>query len=233
MAYRKKTPEGGKVLDRWQFVTTRAKEPWTGWVAGPCEWFQCHRNPQSKPCVFCFTDGEMKCARCTDGWQPYWWGYLPIYRESDGKPCLVGLHECSFDLASGLERLQHVRLLRGNAVTDGVGVFPTGGARYKLSRPDRFHAPDLYPWLFRLWKMPELHAWWLANNKGHDDGDGRCSLPGGAGTGGASTAAADVVGGPAGGADDLPDHVVREVMRQRAAREVRTLGEMNGFHRRE
>jgi hypothetical protein len=220
MGWRRQTPEEGHARDRWRFDNGEPGKPWSGWLAGRCEWFLCHYDPRSRPCPRCFTEGALQCSRCKSGWVPYWFGYCPIFRELDGRAVMVGLHESSFDTVRSIRRFDSVKVFPSADKSQGVGLVAGALPRYQTCRPDRVPLPNLFPFLWRMWKMPDLEAWWSNNIEGVDDG--RDSLAGGA---------PGVLGGgdrgpgvsPVGGGEDvLPPEVVREVMRQRAERERRT-----------
>lgn len=220
MGWRRQTPEEGHARDRWRFDNGEPGKPWSGWLAGRTEWFLCHYDPRSRPCPRCFTDGAFECSRCKSGWVPYWFGYCPIFREIDGRAVMVGLHESSFDTVRSIRRFDSVKVFPSADKSQGVGLVAGALPRYQTCRPDRVPLPNLFPFLWRMWKMPELESWWSQNFTGVDDGRDLVT-PGSAracGDGGSSVLPVPL----AADGEQLPAKIVEEVLRQRAARAQRS-----------
>jgi hypothetical protein len=69
-----------------------------------------------------------------------------------------------YDVLRALKRLNHVQVSRKAAGMEAVSIQPLASGRdYVPYRGDRQVGPNLWPYLFRLWKLPALEAWWVAN----------------------------------------------------------------------
>lgn len=159
------TPPGGggrPARTHWHYVTTKPSQQWGAWIAGPCHWFTCHTNGRSVPCLHEMTGGELTCERCSAGQGTDVIGYQPIYRELDGRPCMVIVHEYSREVIDKLRLHQRVIVGRGPKTSDGVYIAPAMQAqpRYHSTLADRMRAADLTETLLRLWRLPDLEAWY-------------------------------------------------------------------------
>src|SRR6478672_3981026 len=133
----RKTPQGGSLRDNWTFLSPQAKESFLAYLAGQPWWFLCHGDlrHRSKPCVHDLTDGQLRCASCPA--PLYWFGYTPLYRESDHRPVLVGLHEHSAEPVSQIPRCARVLVARGSSKFDPLSLTRQGSEKYQTARPDR------------------------------------------------------------------------------------------------
>jgi len=111
--------------------------------------------------------GELECPRCGSLKPAEQTGYLPLYREVDGKPCCVLVHEYTRDAVDSLRFHRRVRIGRGSGVTDGVWVRedPVQKPAYQTTVPHRMRPADVTPTVLVLWAIPELIAWYNLTEK--------------------------------------------------------------------
>lgn len=164
MPLKTKTPGegGGKRRVHFVHVITKANQTWHAHVAGPCHWYECHCKGRTKPCLAWLTDGELACERCSPLAPTEDIGYMPLYREVDGKPCFVVVHDYVRDKVDALKLHQRVMVGRGSEQSDGVYVLPALNPRplYETSRADFRQPADLTESLLRVWGIPDLVAWY-------------------------------------------------------------------------
>lgn len=164
MALRTKTPGegGGKRRTHFIHVKTAHGENWHAHVAGPCHWFECHTKGRTKPCLHWLTRGELKCERCDPLKPAEDIGYVPLFRELDGRPCFVVVHDYVRDTVDALRHHQRVVVGRAGEQSDGVYVVPALNPRplYQTTRPEFRREVDLTQSLLRVWGIPELVEWY-------------------------------------------------------------------------
>jgi hypothetical protein len=115
MAFPKGHPgEGGSFRKvQFSYFGTKPVTNWFGWLAGEPQWVLAHTQPlPSKPCLTWITSNQLKCVRCTSHTQPEWIAYVPVYRERDGAPVVVIVHESAADKLEGLKYPDYVMVLR-------------------------------------------------------------------------------------------------------------------------
>lgn len=124
-------------------------------------WFECHTSGKTKPCLAEITDGELECPMCASLKPTEQIGYLPLYRELDGKPVCVLVHENVRDVVDSHRFLARVMVGRGPDMTDGVYVVrpTTKGTPYSSTLEERQKPADIWPTLVKLWKIPALIEW--------------------------------------------------------------------------
>lgn len=159
------TPPGGggrRPHLHWVYIPTPRGKKWQAWIAGPCHWFLCHTKGRSKPCLHAMTGGELTCDVCSPFNVPECIGYQPLYRESDGRPCQVVVHEYTREQIDALKLHQAVWVSRGEGATDAVSIGPmlSGGTRYTSRLPERLRPADLTETLLRMWGIPDLVEWY-------------------------------------------------------------------------
>jgi hypothetical protein len=163
MAGRQTPPggKGGRTRDHFAYVPTDAKTPWTAYVAGPCQWYECHTTGKTKACLDAVTGGELSCPRCGQIKPPETRGYLPLYRESDGRPVCVILPDTVREVADQLGH--HVRILVGRERGPGNPVWVRKATeqrpRYDTTLPHRMRPADVWLTCIVLWAEPALIAW--------------------------------------------------------------------------
>lgn len=143
------------------YTPTEANKQWTAFVAGPTMWFECHCVGKTKPCLEFVTDGELECPMCQTLKPCEQIGYMPLYRELDGKPVMVLVHESVREVVDSHRFLARVLIGRGKDSTDGVYVQRpmSKGTPFSSTLPDRQKPADIWPTLVRMWKIPALIEW--------------------------------------------------------------------------
>lgn len=178
MGFRQVGPGEGAKGKRvhFRYVSTEAGgKPWPAWIAGPCHWFMCHCKGRTKPCLHWFTRGELKCDRCSALDVAEETGYQPLYRDVDGVPVMVIVHSASREKIDALKFRSRVNVSRGPDKADGVVILPQLGSQqwYETTLKERHREADLTETLLRVWKIPELVAWYQKENPS----DNAMSLP--------------------------------------------------------
>lgn len=152
---------GGKPTRvHWTYVSTEAgsKNHWSAHVAGKCHWFTCHEAGRTKPCLDAITQGVLSCPFCAQLLETKEVGYQPLYRESDGKPVIVIVHDYSREIIDRLNFHERVLIGRGVGITDAVYIVPSSvqTPRYKSTLPERNKPADATESLLRMWKISQL-----------------------------------------------------------------------------
>jgi hypothetical protein len=92
-------------------------------------------------------------------------GYVPVYRESDGAPCCVIVHDSAADLLTGLSYPDYVLVSRDHGEADSVCVQRALTRKpFRSALPARQHAADVTDTLLRMWRINELTEWYRARN---------------------------------------------------------------------
>lgn len=163
MTLRKAAPGEGakKARTHFGYVSTTPGKSWFGWIAGPCYWCVCHTAGASKPCLDWMTRGEIACPRCAQPKPPEEIGYQPLYRDVDGRPVMVIVHNYSREQVDALKFRQFVTVARGTDSADPVMVSGVPGKQtwYHSTLPERQQHADLTETLLRVWGIQELCAW--------------------------------------------------------------------------
>lgn len=163
MALRKAPPGGGGAKRRvhFSYVPTGTGEKWEAYIAGPAAWYLCHTVGKTKPCLHEVSGGALECPACVSLKPPEEVGYLPLYREMDGRPVFVVIHQDMREAADSLTHRMRVMIGRGTHASDGVWVRSAMGKGqwYKSTLPERMVPADIEPTLLRVWKIPVLTAW--------------------------------------------------------------------------
>jgi hypothetical protein len=140
------------------------KNAFNAWMAGEPYWAEeAHEHtdadPGTKPCLNWLTDGAVKCVRCRRGRPVTCIGWVPLYRELDGKPIIVIVHEHVADLLKGIVHPQYVLVGR---VDNKSSVFIKKSESNLVMRTDkdsRKRRIDVVPDLLTMWGLPELNEW--------------------------------------------------------------------------
>lgn len=151
-------------------IKTAHGERWNAYAAGPCMWFDCHASGRSKPCLHAVTGGALPCPICSPLKPVEKLGYQPLYRESDGRPGFVVLHECAAEPVLHLKKHRRVIVGREDDQADGVFVVlhPNEEPRMHTTLAWKQNDIDLTESLLRVWKVPELAAWYNATRAASD-----------------------------------------------------------------
>lgn len=166
MSMRKAPP--GEVTKRagvhFVYVPTSAGKPWKAYIAGPCWWLYGHCKGKTRPCLDWLTHGTIPCDHCTRGGTAEIVGYQPLWRESDTKPVCVIVHNDSRENVDSFHRPQGVMICRENGIGDGVyfrrPMQPL--APFQATMPEKLCDADITESCLRMWKIPALVTWYLA-----------------------------------------------------------------------
>lgn len=138
-------------------------KPLYAWVAGECEWYEVHehtpREHGTKVCLRWYTDGALRCPRCRPLVPTTTIGYLPIYRESDLKPCVLLLHESVADLVTSLRFRDYIMIGRVDVHSSTFAKKAETRETFASVLPSRQSPCDLLPSLLTMWGYPELNHW--------------------------------------------------------------------------
>jgi hypothetical protein len=163
MGLRQGTPgEGGRgAAVHFRYTPTKPGESWHGWIAGPPRWVLCHTaSAGTKPCLSWITSGALPCVRCGTIVPPVMIAYVPLYRERDGAPCCVIVHESAADQLAPLKYPMYATVLREGGAADSVCVCAALSKKtYRTTLRSRQSEVDIEPTLLRMWKLNELTEW--------------------------------------------------------------------------
>lgn len=167
------TPPGGggqRKHTHWHYVSTEAGKTWNAWMAGRTHWYTCHTKGKSKVCADAMTGGQVRCKLCSPMNVAEVIGYVPLYREIDGRPTVVIVHEYSREQVDLLRMHQCVLVGRGIESSDGVWVaaHPKGGAKYTSTLKERNTPADMTETILKFWGNEEFTAWYRCQNPGSD-----------------------------------------------------------------
>lgn len=153
-------PTGGAVHA--MFISPEEGKTISGYLAGPAMWFWSHQSTRTKPCLHVITGGVLHCPRCVSQSQPCDIGYVPIYREVDGRPCFVLVHEHVRESLATLKLHERVVVGRERGSAEGVWVQRAmqQTPRYHSTIASRYQPLDLSETLLRVWNLPELTRWY-------------------------------------------------------------------------
>ena len=162
--FKQKPPgEGGMSRPvQFSYTPTLPGQDWTAFLAGPVQWLECHtrKDQTSKPCLAWMTDRALPCPRCIPTWDRETLGYVPLYRESDHRECVVIVRETCRDLLEGLEFPAYVVVAREGGKKDSVYVSKHTKSKPWRSTLARRKVPaDLEYSLLTMWKINELTEW--------------------------------------------------------------------------
>lgn len=164
MALRKAPPGGGGEPRHvhFRYVSTGQGQKWPAYMAGPVHWFVTHELKRTKPCVEYMTSGELSCTYCEASKPKRTLGYVPLYRQEDGLPCMVIVYDGARE---ELDRLTlHTRVLVGRSLGRNDTVYVLRAAAhepvYQSRLAERNVPVDLSITLLRIWQIPELSDWY-------------------------------------------------------------------------
>ncbi len=160
-----KGSEGRVEEFRYTAVASGTKGSFTAHLAGEPFWARAHEHkpeqPGTKPCLTYLTDGAIRCPRCKPLFVPPWIGWVPLYRELDGKAVIVIVHEGASDLLAPLK--YPVRVLVGRC-DDTSSVFvkrAESQVTFKTEIESRKNPRDITCDLLMMWGIPDLNDWMM------------------------------------------------------------------------
>lgn len=144
------------------YVGTNPGQRWTGYLAGQSQWFECHPKRPCVPCLSAITDDAVRCPICNGTRTGEVVGYVPIYRESDGRPVMVLCYE---EVRDKVEKIEfHRRLLVGREPGRGNRIWilaaPDPLPLYTSTLAERMVPADLTDTLLAVWRCPALIDWY-------------------------------------------------------------------------
>lgn len=155
--------EGGRrPRTHFTYVGPHKGKAFSAWMAGPAHWFLCHTKSKTQPCLHEMTGGELTCERCEQGHGIEEIGYVPLWREIDGKPVMVIVHDYVRETVDCLRLHQRVLVGRGEDDSDGVYVIPAlkPDPKFQTTLADKMKPADLTQTLLRVWRLPDLVTWY-------------------------------------------------------------------------
>ncbi len=138
---------------------------WTARIAGPYWGGQCHCSERTKPCLSWITDDALPCPRCTPKNPSVWVAYVPLWRDSDGAPVFVIVHEQCSDGLAALEYPMPVAVACNDSRGDSVYLHRVATEReFRPTIPAKRRPANIVPSLLTLWCLPELTQYADANS---------------------------------------------------------------------
>jgi hypothetical protein len=165
---RKKAPreEGVEVCaEQFTYLPTPfgLKNAWAAHAAGEPYWCRCHEHNKhqhgTKVCLTWYTDAALPCPRCRPGVRATRVGYCPVWREFDGKPVMVIVHESAEDHLKGVGygvRVLVACLEQGSSVVVKRAEEQT---RFQSEHPLRQAPCDISLSLYTMWGYQQLVEW--------------------------------------------------------------------------
>ena len=134
------------------------------WLAGPTYWCEeAHeyheRIGPTKPCLHWLTDGALRCDRCRKQPKVTCLAWVPLYREQDGKPVLVIVHETAADLLAPLRYPDYCLVGRMEALSSVFVRLSDDALSLKSEKASRQSPVDVTNDLIGIWNMPDLNEW--------------------------------------------------------------------------
>jgi hypothetical protein len=149
-----KPSEEGRVRN-WNHVGAKQGQTWDAWIAGDAIGIFCHvGDDPSTPCLKHYLGKTAKCERCSVMHRREWLFFQPVWRERDGKPCVVIFHADQLDVLERLKNLAFVTIGRAEEKKSGMYLrahlrevkFETAFAWKRLPQ-------DISDWLPTLFNM--------------------------------------------------------------------------------
>lgn len=164
---------GRRSYTHFHYCATEPGQQWTAWIAGPCEWYECHPSKRTKPCVHVMTDGKVPCKWCGLAAPIETCGYQALYREVDARPVFVVLHNYTRERVDALKLHERVVIGREGNQSDGVWVAKALKPQpfFTSTLKERMVASDLTETLLRVWGINELTEWYrkqFPSSREHD-----------------------------------------------------------------
>lgn len=157
-------PRGLGRVARWLYWPIPNGGTACGFLAGPVVGVWSHWVGRSKPCRRLTSDGALSCALCSDGEDPVWRGYLPVYDPQYVRRIVV----ITADHAESVREIPlhaQVKMKRGKNKHDPCVVTADLWRTTPLpDSPDRSAPADIVPALLRMWRDVELIQWHMSSD---------------------------------------------------------------------
>lgn len=159
------TPPGGGARRphvHFTYVKTPTNAKWFAHLAGPAHWYTVHPKGKTKPCLHVMTGGELACERCEQGYDSEVCAYVPLWRESDGRPVMVIVHEYTREVVDQLRVHARVLIGRNEEKSDGVYIIhaPNPLPVFHTTLQEKMRPADLTETLLRVWGVADLVTWY-------------------------------------------------------------------------
>lgn len=173
----------------------------------------------TQPCQHWITSGELDCPRCRKQPAVKKIAWVPLWREQDGQPILVIVHDSAADLLAGLRYPDCVLVGRVSGTSSVFVRKSDNGLSFKTENEARKRPVQIASQLVRLWRMPDLEAWLKRGAKGKGEPEQRAEVEpvksDGKPFGAMTRAAALLYGdGDQGGASDVYADALREAVKR-------------------
>jgi hypothetical protein len=157
--FRSAQPEKGNSGQYYERLELPLGKPVYGWLAGVSKSIYAHYLNGTEPCRRWISRHKLKCAFCSSHKAPVFKSYVPLF-DDRGIQTFTIVGERYFHLLKSITLFAPVKIVklrsRGTPIciersdwTTDKPPFPDGNACRR----------DITPWLFRLWKDPELAQW--------------------------------------------------------------------------
>lgn len=149
-----KPSEEGKVRN-WTHVGAKQGQTWDGWIAGDAIGVLCHvGDDASTPCLKHYLGKGVHCDRCARMHRREWLWYCPVWRERDGKPCVVIFHADQLDVLERLKVLAFVTIGRAEEKKSGMYLRPhLREVKFETAFAWKRQPQDISDWLPTLFNM--------------------------------------------------------------------------------
>ena len=109
----------------------------------------------------------LHCPRCTPNDPVERIGYVPLYRERDGRPVFVIVHEYSREAVDKLKFHDRVFVSRGPEQSDGTAIekHREQSPQFNSRLPERNRWADLSETLLTVWGYPALRDWYRQSQR--------------------------------------------------------------------
>lgn len=153
---------GNGAYTHFAHVKTPKGTKWNAYMAGKVHWYVCHEGKRTKPCLCAISDNELTCPMCDAQVETRTMGYVPLYRQEDGKPCFVLVYDGAREQLDSLKFHQRVLVGRGPDNNDVVYVLQALSHEpvYQTRLQERMRPASLVMTLLRVWGIPALSRWY-------------------------------------------------------------------------
>lgn len=143
----KRRSEGSKGR-QWLHVKVAAGEKWGAWIAGSPVCVESHHVGATQPCLKAYLGRHARCPGCDEPSRVQDQYAQPVYRELDGRPAFVWLHD---DVADAMEIAKlHQYCVVGRTEEPKTGIYLSlklAGPKYHTTLPERMVEADCSDYL--------------------------------------------------------------------------------------
>jgi len=144
------------------YVNTEPGKQWAAYIAGSTWWCWVHGSIRSKPCSERISGGEVACEYCSKKIPSIVKGYVPLYRQTDYRPCCTVVFEEIRDVVDALALHCRVAVGRGTKKTDPIYVARAMEAvpAYVPINAEMTAPADITSSVLQMWGDRELRQWY-------------------------------------------------------------------------